>query len=128
MTLEEALMVKKMINGAKKTGRKTTLPAHLILMAGATESFCRTRKVTKLTADDMKDAWKVFNEKWLESGKNDTEAWIGKLNCEKILENEGVKLVWEEAQSEETEGNPDQGVDPGVAIVSPNEGNGVPDQ
>ncbi len=93
MELDEALHVQKMIRSAKAKGMKTGLPAHVILLAGFTEGFCRTRKAKALHYCDLTKLHKEVTSAWEVRGKRlDDKYWGYRLTIEKLLENEGKGL------------------------------------
>lgn len=100
MHLQEAIHVKNLVEMAKSKSMRTGLPAHLILLAGATEAYCQATGEKRLTSEKLVEAWKHYRLKWIESGKGMNRYWSLKLACEKLLEMEGIKLVFEEMDKE----------------------------
>lgn len=99
MTLEDALMIKKIIVKAKTDSRtKTALPSGLALLAGATEGFCKVTGNTQMTRQDLETYEKKVRTQWQEKGADARDPLWGKMiSIQKILEN------WVETEEIESE-------------------------
>lgn len=88
MTLDEAIAIEKLVLEAKSKGMRTRLPSETINLAGACVSFCKHNKRKVLYRKDLEKQEIFLRKKWIESGKNpSSEYWGRMIACQKILEN-----------------------------------------